>query len=137
MATVSRADTSLRRIPFSLVRQRSFAHPILPITGMFSFFCVRRWELNLDLDADPDILLTYEELRPRVVNDPVGQCVVVELLQRLFVLHILGASPDCVAQPEGIAVEQRVWTSDGVAASLTSLRYSGVLGCAAKPREVS
>ena len=57
-------------------------------------------ELNLDVDADPDLLLTYEELCLRVVNDPVGQCVVVELLfLRLFVLHILGASPDCVAQP--------------------------------------
>ena len=40
---------------------------------------------------------------------------------RLFVLHILGASPDYVAQPEGVTVEHRVWTSDGVAASLTSL----------------
>ena len=75
--------------------------------------------------------LSYEDLRLRVVNDPVGQCVVVELLLRLFVLHILGASPDCVAQPEGMSVEHRVWTSDGVAASLTSLgcqRRTGSVG---------
>ena len=78
-------------------------------------------KIDLDLDADPDLMLSYEELRLRVVNDPVGQCVVVELLLRLFVLHILGAAPDAVAQPEGIMVEHRVWTSDGVAASLTSL----------------
>ena len=78
-------------------------------------------KIDLDLDADPDLMLSYEELRLRVVNDPVGQCVVVELLLRLFVLHILGAAPDAVAQPEGITVEHRVWTSDGVAASLTSL----------------
>eukprot|EP00435_Cladocopium_sp_Y103_P003865 s1119_g1.t1 len=78
-------------------------------------------KIDLDLDADPDLMLSYEELRLRVVNDPVGQCVVVELLLRLFVLRILGAAPDAVAQPEGITVEHRVWTSDGVAASLTSL----------------
>ena len=73
------------------------------------------------MDADPELKLSYEDLRLRVVNDPVGQCVVVELLLRLFVLHILGASPDCVAQPEGVSVEHRVWTSDGVAASLRPL----------------
>ena len=78
-------------------------------------------EINLDIDADPDLKVTYEELRLRVVNDPVGQRLVVELLLRLFVLHILGASPDSVAQPEGIAANHQKWFSDGVAASLTSL----------------
>ncbi len=48
-----------------------------------------------------DLKLTYEDLRLRVVNDPVGQCVVVKLLLRLFVLHILAASPDNVAEPGG------------------------------------
>ena len=37
------------------------------------------------------------------------------------VLHILGACLDYVAQPEGVTVEHSVWTSDGVAAFLTSL----------------
>ena len=37
-------------------------------------------EINLDIDADPELKVTYEDLRLRVVNDPVGQCVVVELL---------------------------------------------------------
>ena len=32
-------------------------------------------EINLDLDSDPDLKLTYEELRLKVVNDPVGQCL--------------------------------------------------------------
>ena len=94
-------------------------------------------ELNLDLDADPDLKLSYEELRLRVVNDPVGQCVVVELLLRLFVLHILGASPDCVAQPEGITADQTLWTSDGVAASLTSLGCLVVLQAARGELEAS
>ena len=90
------------------------------------------------IDADPDLMLTYEELRLRVVNDPVGQRVVVELLLRLFVLHILGASPDCVAQPEGIAgAIQCVWTSDGVAASLTSLGCLVVLQAARGELEAS
>ena len=94
-------------------------------------------EINLDIDADPHLKLTYEDLRLRVVNDPVGQCVVVELLLRLFVLHILGASPDCVAQPEGVTVEHRVWTSDGVAASLTSLGCLVVLQAARGELEAS
>ena len=89
------------------------------------------------MDADPELKLSYEDLRLRVVNDPVGQCVVVELLLRLFVLHILGASPDCVAQPEGVSVEHRVWTSDGVAASLTSLGCLAILQAARGELEAS
>ena len=64
-------------------------------------------EINFDLDADPGLKRSYEDLRLRVVNDPVCQCLVVELLLRLFVLHILGASPDAVAQPTGIATEHK------------------------------
>lgn len=59
------------------------------------------------------------------------------LLLRLSVLHILRASPGCVAQPEGIAAEQRVWTSDGVAASLTSLGCLVVLQAARGELEAS
>ena len=96
-------------------------------------------EINLDsdIDVDPDLKRTYEDLRLRVVNDPVGQCVVVELLLRLFVLHILGASPEYVAQPEGVTVGHLVWTSDGVAASLTSLRCLVVLDAATGQLEAS
>ena len=75
----------------------------------------------MDLDCDPDLKLSYEDLRLRVVNDPVGQCLIVELLLRLFVLHILGAQPDAVAQPMGVQSRNENWFSDGVAASLTSL----------------
>ena len=64
-------------------------------------------------------------------------CIVVELLLRLFVLHILGASPDCVAQPEGVTVEHRMWTSDGVAVSLTSLGCLMVLQAARGEVEAS
>ena len=39
----------------------------------------------------------------------------------LFLLHLLGARPDCVAQPSGTHHEPRDWLSDGAAASLTSL----------------
>ena len=41
----------------------------------------------------------------RVVNDFAGEGVVVELL-----LHIFVVSPD-VAQPAGMTVEHRVWTT--------------------------
>ena len=94
-------------------------------------------EINLDIDVDPDLKRTYEDLRLRVVNDPVGQCVVVELLLRLLVLHILWASPEYVAQPEGVTVGHLVGTSDGVAASLTSLGCLVVLDAATGQLEAS
>ena len=55
--------------------------------------------MTLDVDADMELLIGYEELRLRVAHDPVGQAIVVEFPLRLFVLHLLGARPDCVAQP--------------------------------------
>ncbi len=61
--------------------------------------------VNLDLDADPELLISYSDLRLRVVNDPVGQCLIVEVLLRMFVLHLLGARADCVAQPQGNFVQ--------------------------------
>ena len=94
-------------------------------------------EINMDIDADPALQISYEQLRLRVVHDPVGQCLVVELLLRLFVLHILGASPDAVAQPVGITVESRRWMSDGVAASLTSLGCLAMLMAARGELEAS
>ena len=94
-------------------------------------------EINLDLTADPELMLSYEDLRLRVVNDPVGQCLVVELLLRLFVLHILGASPDAVAQPIGITAKHKNWFSDGVAASLTSLGCLCILAASRGELEAS
>ena len=75
------------------------------MSGDIQRLALPRAEINVDIDADPDLRLTYEDLRLRVVNDPVGQCVVVVLLLRLFFLHILGASPNYVAQAEGVTVE--------------------------------
>ena len=63
----------------------------------------------------------YEELRLRVVNDPVGQSIIVHLFLQLFVLHILGARPEGVAQPEHAYIKPRDWLTDCVAASLISL----------------
>ena len=94
-------------------------------------------EINLDLDSDPDLKLSYEDLRLRVVNDPVGQCLIVELLLRLFVLHILGAQPDAVAQPMGIKPDNANWFSDGVAASLMSLGCLCILQAARGELEAS
>ena len=91
----------------------------------------------MDLDADPELKLSYEDLRLRVVNDPVGQCLIVELLLRLFVLHILGAQPDAVAQPTGVKVAHENWFSDGVAASLTSLGCLCILQAARGELEAS
>ena len=84
-----------------------------------------------------ELSIEYEELRLRVVNDPVGQCLIVELLLRLFVLHILGAQPDAVAQPLGVRAENVNWFSDGVAASLTSLGCLCILQAARGELEAS
>ena len=35
--------------------------------------------VDLDVDADPDLGIPYAALRLRVVNDPVSQCLIVEL----------------------------------------------------------
>ena len=94
-------------------------------------------EIKLDLSADPDLTIGYEELRLKVVNDPVGQCLIVELLLRLFVLHLLGALPDAVAQPHGQQTEMRQWFTDGVAASLTSLGCLVILQAARGELEAS
>ena len=72
-----------------------------------------------------------------MVNDPVGQCLIVELLLRLFVLHLLGALPDAVAQPHGQQTEMRQWFTDGVAASLTSLGCLVILQAARGELEAS
>ena len=84
-----------------------------------------------------ELQISYEELRLRVAHDPVGQTIVVELLLRLFVLHILGARPECVAQPQGRHHAPREWLSDGVAASLTSLGCLVVLMAARGELEAS
>lgn len=57
--------------------------------------------------------------------------IVVELPLRFFVLHILRASPDYVAQPEGVTAEHRVWTSHGVEAFLhdVSRLFCGIRSC--------
>ena len=77
--------------------------------------------INLDTDADIDLAIRYEELRLRVVNGPVGQSIIVHPFLRLFVLHLLGARPECEAQPKHVYIKPRDWLTDGVAASLTSL----------------
>ena len=67
------------------------------------------------------MVIRYAELRLRVVNDPVGQSIIVQPFLRLFFLHVLGARPECVAQPEHAYIKPRDWLADGVAASLISL----------------
>ena len=98
-----------------------FCTPNIADNRNFLILITQGERVNLDIDADVDLQISYAQLRLRVVNDPVGQSIVVELLLRLFVLHCLGARHDCVAQPQGRDVLHREWLTDGVAASLTSL----------------
>lgn len=77
--------------------------------------------VNLDKDADIDFAIRYEELRLRVVDGPVGHSIIVHLFLTLSVLHILGARPECVAQPKHAFIKPRDGLTDGAAASLTSL----------------
>ena len=92
--------------------------------------------VNLDKDADNDLAIQYEELRLRVVNDPVGQIIIVHLFLKWFVLHILGARPECVAQPKHAFIKPRDWLTDGAATSLTRLG-SMLMLAAAKGRNGS
>ena len=65
-----------------------------------------------------------DDLLLRVVSDPVSQCVAVKLLLRLFVLHILGASPDCIAHHiSGLRCATTSYLDERVALSLTSLGW--------------
>lgn len=93
--------------------------------------------VNLDKDADMHLAIQYEELRLRVVNDPVGQSIIVHLFLHLFVLHILGARPECVAQPKNAHIKPRDWLTDGVAASLTSLGSMIIVASARGEMEAS
>ena len=97
-----------------------FCTPNIADNRNFLILLTQNQSVNLDLDADPGITLSYEQLRLRVMHDPVGQAIVVELLLRLFVLHLVGVLPDAVAQPDG-SVEHKDWLNDGVPASFTSL----------------
>lgn len=93
--------------------------------------------VNLDKDAGIDLAMRYEELRLRVVNDPAGQSSIVHLFLQLFVLHILGARPECVAQPKHACIKPRDWLTDGAAASLTSLGSMMILAAASGEMEAS
>ena len=112
------------------------ATPNIADNRNFLILLTQGQQVNLNLDADPEMTIAYEQLRLRVVNDPVGQAIVVELLLRLFVLHLLGALPDCVAQPESETTDRNTWFTDGVAASLTSLGCMCVLQAARGEMEV-
>ena len=114
-----------------------FCTPNLADNRNFIILLTQGEPVNLDLDADMELQISYEQLRLRVANDPVGQTIVVELLLRLFVLHILGARPECVAQPQGRHDPPREWLSDGVAASLTSLGCLVILMAARGELEAS
>ena len=83
------------------------------------------------------LAIQYEELRLRVVNDPVGQSIIVHLFLHLFVLHILGVRPECVAQPKNAHIKPRDWLTDGVAASLTSLGSMIIVASARGEMEAS
>ena len=98
-----------------------FCTPNIADNRNFAILLTQDRFVNLDKDADMHLAIQYEELRLRVVNDPVGQSIIVHLFLHLFVLHILGVRPECVAQPKNAHIKPRDWLTDGVAASLTSL----------------
>ena len=66
-----------------------FCTPNIADNRNFAILLTQNRSVNLDKDADIDLAIRYEELRLRVVNDPVGQSIIVELFLELFVLHIL------------------------------------------------
>ena len=114
-----------------------FCTPNIADNRNFAILLTQDRSVNLDIDADMDLAIRYEELRLRVVNDPVGQSIIVHLFLKLFVLHILGARPECVAQPKHVHIKPRDWLTDGVAASLTSLGSMLILAAARGEMEAS
>ena len=114
-----------------------FCTPNIADNRNFAILLTQDRSVNLDKDADIDLAIRYEELRLRVVNDPVGQSIIVHLFLQLFVLHILGARPECVAQPKDAYIKPRDWLTDGVAASLTSLGCMLILAAARGEMEAS
>ena len=98
-----------------------FCTPNIADNRNFAILLTQHRSVNLDTGADIDLAIRYEQVRLRVVNDPVGQSIIVHFFLQLFVLHILGARPECVAQPEHAYIKPLDWLTDGVAASLASL----------------
>ena len=98
-----------------------FCTPNIADNRNFAILLTQNRSVNLDIDADIDLAIRYEELRLRVVSDPIGQSIIVHLLFTLFALHILCARPERVAQPDHAFTRPREWLTDGVAASLASL----------------
>ena len=84
--------------------------------------------LPILLDVDKPEIASYNDMAQRLASDPVGQCIIVHLFLQLFVLHILGVRPECVAQPKNAHIKPRDWLTDGVATSLTSLSVSSAVG---------
>ena len=65
---------------------------------------------------DQDIETSYKEMTERLAKDPVGQCIVFELMMRLFFIHVLGLEEDAVGWKRGeVKKEASGWSSDGVA----------------------
>ena len=114
-----------------------FCTPNIADNRNFAILLTQGRSVNLDVDADMELLIGYENMRLRVVNDPVGQSIIVHLLLHLFVLHILGARPECVAQPKHAHIPPPDWLTDGVAASLTSLGCMLIVASARGEMEAS
>ena len=74
-------------------------------------------------------VLSYVDMRLRLVSDPVGHAIMFELFIRFFYLVVLGVRADCVAQPRGPKGFQvpEEWCTDGVAASVTVFGAYGPL----------
>ena len=57
--------------------------------------------MPIDLEEEPGDVLSYVEMRLRLVHDPAGQAIIFEVFIRLCYLFVLAVCPDCVAQPRG------------------------------------
>ena len=68
-----------------------FCTPNIADNRNFAILLTQDRFVNLDKDADMHLAIQYEELRLRVVNDPVGQSIIVHLFLQLFVSHFNSA----------------------------------------------
>ena len=95
-----------------------FTTPNLADTRKVTLLLVQNKEISLE-DVAGDVV-SYAELRQRLVHDPVGQAIMFELYIRLFYRFVLGVREECVAQSRGAKVPEvpSEWCTDGIAAAV-------------------
>ncbi|MDA8583319.1 hypothetical protein N9L68_03775 [bacterium] len=99
-----------------------FTTPNLADTRNVSVLLVQGMPINLEDEAG--YVLSDVEKRLRIVHDPVGQAIILELFIRIVYMFVLGEAQH--RGPNGYQVPEEWWT-DGVAAFVVVFGAHGAL----------